>query len=335
MKNQFVKNSYQFFLRKIGKFIIILSLVCVLAFCLAIASPIDPVRAYIGADMLLVSPDQQRIIQERWGLDKPPLIRFGKWFGEIIKGNFGVSMIYNEPVVNVIAKRFYTSLFLMLIAWGLSGIFGFILGIISGFYKNKWFVKIIDIYAYTLASTPVFWLGIVMLVFFSVILQWTPIGGATPPGILPEEATLLQKIHHIILPAATLSVISIANITMHTKVKVIELMQSDFVLYAHSMGESNYNIIRHHILRNALLPAISLQFASIGEIFGGSVLVEQVFSYPGLGKATVEAGIRGDVPLLLGIAIFTTIFVFWGNVVADYFYKVVDPRINQRETVYE
>jgi peptide/nickel transport system permease protein len=330
-----IKNTLSFLSRKSLRLIIILILVCTASFALVQFSPIDPVRAYIGADAAKISGAQKEIIAKRWGLDRPGHERFFKWAGEIASGNFGTSMIFNGPVLDVIVKRFFTSLWLMLIAWSLSGLLGYALGIISGVYDKSILARAIDLYSYTLASAPVFWIGIIMLVFFSVILQWAPVGGAVSAGTVPGEAGIWDRIYHLILPSVTLSIVSTASITLHTKKKVIELMQSDFVLYARARGETTFGIINHHIIRNSLLPAVSLQFASINEIFGGSVLVEQVFGYPGLGKAAVDAGIRGDIPLLLGITIFSTIFVYSGNVIADYCYKIIDPKIGQKENTNE
>jgi peptide/nickel transport system permease protein len=138
----------------------------------------------------------------------------------------------------------------------------------------------------------------------------------------------------LILPALTLSVIGIANITLHTREKMIDIMGEDYILFAKARGKSRLAIIRHHGLRNIMLPAITLQFASISEIFGGSVLVEQVFSYPGLGKAAVAAGLGGDAPLLLGIAVISAALVFSGNFIANLLYGIIDPRI-RRGSVYE
>jgi len=322
-------------IKKIFKLFVILVLVSIFSFVLAGYSPINPVDAYVGADMMLISTEQKELIAKKWGLDKSPVERFFTWGSQLVKGDFGVSMLYNEPVTDVIGKRFMVSLWLMIIAWMLSGVLGFISGIISGMYSGSFIDRVISVYAFTIASTPTFWLGIILLMFFSVYLGITPISGAIPAGVTDDNATLLQRIHHIILPALSLSVISIANVTLHTREKVIELMKSDFVIFARAQGETDYGIARHHILRNALIPAITLQFASIGEIFGGAVFAEQVFSYPGLGKASVEAGLKGDVPLLLGIVIFSTIFIFSGNAIADLIYGKIDPRIKTGSVLYD
>src|SRR5699024_7194902 len=160
-------------------------------------------------------------------------------------------------------------------------------------------------YCYILSSTPTFWLGLLFLIVFAVWLRWFPIGMAAPPGILLEDVTLFDKLKHIILPAFTLSFLGVANIALHTRQKLIDVLSSDYILYARARGESESTLYFRHGIRNIALPALTLQFAAFSELFGGAVLAEQVFSYPGIGQATVDAGLRGDVPLLLGIVIFS------------------------------
>jgi len=316
-----------FYFGKAGRLALILCLVSILAFTLVSLSPIDPVSAYIGIDRMQISNEQEQLIIERWGLDRPAPERFFIWAGNALKGDLGQSIIFNEPVTTVIGKRFVTSLWLMGSAWLISGVLGFVLGVLAGMNRDSLLDRGIRLYAYTLASTPSFWMGLVFLSVFSVYFGITPICGATPIGISPADATLWQRIHHLILPAATLSIIGIAQIALHTREKMIDAMNSEYALFAFAQGETRTGVAWRHALRNVALPAITLQFASLGELFGGSVLAEQVFSYPGLGKATVEAGIRGDVPLLLGITLFSAIFVFSGNLIADILYGVLDPRI--------
>lgn len=322
-----MKRVGRFLLAKSLRFILLVTAVALLAFTLVSFSPIDPVRAYVGTDMLTISMEQRELIAQRWGLDLPAPTRFLHWFGQIARGNLGLSMIFEEPVSQVIAKRFVTSLWLMLAAWSLSGVLGFFLGSIAGIYKNSFLDRIIRWYAYTLAATPTFWVGLLLLMFFSVSLDLFPFCCAKPPGISPEEITFLDRLHHLILPAATLSLIGVANITLHTREKMIDSLASDYALYARAMGDNTLGIGIFHGLRNAALPAVTLQFASLGELFGGSVLAEQVFSYPGLGQATVQAGIRGDVPLLMGIVLFSCFFVYCGNTFADLIYTFIDPRM--------
>ena len=300
--------------------------ICFIAFLLIKNSPIDPIQAYIGADMLKVGPEQRERIAEYWGLNQPIMAQFWNWGSALLTGDMGVSMIFRRPVSEVISERFFPSLALMLTAWALSGIIGFAMGVMAAMKKNTSVDRIITWYCYTLASTPTFWMGLLILIVFAVYLGWFPIGLGVPAGVLAEDVSITDRIKHLILPALTLSIVGVANVALHTRQKLIEVLASDYVLFARARGEHGFVLFWRHGLRNIAMPAITLQFASFSELFGGAVLAEQVFSYPGLGQATVEAGLRGDVPLLLGIVIFSTLFVFVGNLLADVIYQFVDPR---------
>ncbi|MBD0267324.1 ABC transporter permease [Pseudanabaena sp. FACHB-2040] len=316
-----------FLSRKLVRLALLLLAVAVMTFVLLSLSPIDPVQAYIGADMLQISPEQRELIAQRWGLDQPMLGRFGDWLGQLVQGNWGTSMVFNQPVAQVINQRFQVSLQLLAIAWLISGLLGLGLGVLAGAFEGTWIDRGIRLYAYTLASSPTFWVALLLLIFFSVSLRVTPICCAAPPGVLSQNVTFWQHLHHLLLPAITLSIIGVANIALHTRQKLIEVLSSDYVLFARAQGETLGGILKHHGLRNILLPALTLQFASLSELFGGSVLVEQVFAYPGLGEATVQAALRSDVPLLVGIVFFSALFVYSGNTLADLAYQVIDPRI--------
>jgi peptide/nickel transport system permease protein len=323
-----------FLVRKLFRLILLLIAVAIFSFVLISLSPIDPIDAYVGADMLQISPEQREIIAQRWGLDQPMMTRFLLWLRQLSSGNLGISMVFNQPVSAVIGSRFQTSLQMLAIAWLLSGALGLMMGVLAGAREGSWLDRIIRFYAYTLASSPTFWVALLLLIVFSVSLKVTPICCAAPPGVLTQDITFWQRVHHLILPAATLSIIGVANIALHTRQKLIEVLNSDYVLFARAQGESLVGIIRHHGLRNIILPALTLQFASLSELFGGSVLAEQVFSYPGLGKATVEAALRSDVPLLVGIVFFSALFVYTGNTIADLTYQIVDPRIRIGKATY-
>lgn len=326
------KGIGEFLTKKVLKLITLLVALCIITFVLMELSPIDPVTAYVGASTK-VSAEQRQLIAEHWGLNQPPIIRFWSWFKSIISGDWGTSMIYRRPVLEVIGQKFMSSIWLMGISWILSGIIGFILGIISGIKEGKLIDKIIRGYCYIIMSTPTFWLGILFIILFSVKLGWFPVALSVPIGVLSENVGFAERMQHIILPALTLSIISISSICMNTRQKVIEIMESDYILFAKARGESQISIIFNHVLKNISLPAITLQFLSFSELFGGTIFVEQVFSYPGLGQATVSAGLKGDLPLLMGIAIISLVFVYSGNIIADLLYRVIDPRIKEGQNL--
>lgn len=322
----------RFILLKLVRMVLLLVCVSIVAFALVTISPIDPLQANVGQAALgSMSPEQVEKLRVYWGTDQPPVARYLAWAGDFIRGDMGVSLLFRQEVSTVIAERLANSLGLMATAWVISGVIGYGLGLAAGAAEGRPLDKGIRAYALLTASTPAFWLALVLLMVFAVWLGILPIGLSVPIGVEASAVTLMDRIRHALLPALTLSITGIAGVALHTREKMIDVMHSDYVLFARARGESTGQIVRRHGIRNTLLPAITLQFAAISEMFGGSVLVEQVFSYPGLGQAAVTAGLGGDVPLLLGIAVISAAIVFGGNFLANALYAVIDPRMRRRE----
>ena len=303
--------------------------VVILAFSLLMVSPIDPIQSYVGAGVA-ISPEQRENIAEHLGLIDPPVERFFTWANNVLHGDMGVSMIYRQDVLDVIGDKFSKSIMLMLTAWIISGILGVTVGLLMGANQNRFIDRILKGFCYTLTAVPSFYLGIILLMVFAVYLAWFPIGLASPIGVLETDVTFVERIRHMVLPAICLSMVSMPSIALHTRSKLIDALESDYAQFARARGEKEYRIVLRQCFRNIILPATMLQFASFSELFGGSVLVEQVFSYPGLGNAAVAAGTGGDVPLLLGITLFSALFVFVGNVIGDVIIHTIDPRIRVR-----
>ena len=321
-------------IRFIGKnfirMILLLFAVSVVTFTLVSVSPIDPLQANVGQAALgALSQEQKEKLESYWGVDEPPVQRYLNWAKDFIKGDMGDSLLYRQPVTAVIGVKLANSMMLMVIAWMISGLLGFLLGILAGVFRGTWIDRLIKGYSLLIASTPVFWLALLLLLVFAVWLKVLPVGLSVPIGVEAAGVTFLDRIQHAILPALTLSITGVSNITLHTREKMIDVMESDYMLFALARGESRKRMVCRHGLRNIILPALTLQFASISEIIGGSVLVEQVFSYPGLGQAAVAAGTGSDVPLLMGITLVTAAIVFSGNFIANILYGVVDPRMRK------
>lgn len=314
---------------KIGTLIILLIAVSIISFTLVEISPIDPVRMNIGE--MSVSQDKLADLNEYWGVNKSLPLKVVNWIDNLAHGNLGTSLIYRIPVSEVISERFSASFILMFLSWVFSGILGFFLGVLAGFKKGTFIDKGVKIYSYIIYSAPVFWIALILLIVFAAQLRWFPTGLAVPIGKLAGNVTLGEWLHRLILPVLTLSITGIAQIALFTRSKLVEVSSSDYFLFAKARGEKGWSLIKRHGIRNILLPAITLQFLSFSELFGGTILVEQIFSYPGIGQAAVTAGLQSDVPLLLGIVLISTIFVFCGNSLADLIYKFVDPRIRESE----
>jgi peptide/nickel transport system permease protein len=299
----------------------------VVSFALVSASPIDPIQQYILANPG-VSEENIARMEAYWGLNEPPVSRYWSWIRAILRGDLGMSKTYRRPVAEIIGLRFGASLALMAAAWTCTGVLGFGIGCVMGMFHGRLADRVIKRICLVMCSIPTFWIGLVFLMVFSAWLGWFPFGMAVPPGVPAAEVTLLQRLRHLVLPALTLSFLSFANTALHTREKLIDVLESDYVLFARARGEKPGTILRRHGLRNILIPAVTMQFGSFNELFGGSVIAENIFSYPGLGAAATSSAMT-DIPLFLGITLFSTLFVFTGNMTANILYGIIDPSIRE------
>lgn len=315
------------------RLIVLLVLVAAGTFMLLSFSPVDPIRAYIGNDLLHVPPEQYARIAARWGLDQPLWERFGHWFIRVLQGDLGYSMLFNSPVASVIKERFATSFALLGGAWLLSGILGTAMGFVAGRYLNRWPDKAICRLSYLLSSLPTFWIGMLLLALFAVRWPVFPVCCAWEPGNSGDMATLAERLRHLVLPVCALSLLGLGQITLHTRESIASVMKSDFVRFARSQGDKGWSLLRHQVLRHAITPALCLQFASLGELLGGALLAEKVFAYPGLGQATIDAGLRGDLPLLMGIVLFSTVLVFIGNSLSTWLVHVLNRALERPDAL--
>lgn len=326
-----MKHRLQFAAKKILRMALLLLGVSVVTFLLMSASPLDPLQTNVGQVALgTMSQEQVEQLEAYWGVDTPPLERYAGWLTDLLHGDMGTSLLYRQPVTTVIWQRLSSSLLLLLTAWILSGVLGLLMGMEAGACRGRWLDKLIRGWCLLISSTPAFWLAILLLLVFSVWLGWLPVGLSVPVGMESSMVSVADRLQHAILPALTLSITGVANMALHTREKMIDVLESDYVLFAKARGESMKSVVWRHGLRGVALPAITLQAGSVSEIIGGSVLVEQVFSYPGLGQAAVTAGLGSDLPLLMSITLITSAIVFGGNLAADLLYGVVDPKIRRR-----
>ena len=314
---------------KLIRFIVLMVAVAIFSFVLLDLSPIDPVNAYLhGA---AVSEAQRAILEQYFGTNTPMTEKIFHWLMDLIRGDLGTSLIFRRPVIDVIIEKFTVSFVLMAISWIVSGVLGFALGVVAGKNKGTWIDKAVKVYCYAIQSAPSFWVGMLILMVFSVYLGWFPIGFGVPIGVRSTDATFMEWAVRLVLPTLTLSLVGLAPIAMYTRNELTQVLSSDYVLFAKSRGEKGWDLVKNHGIRNILLPAITLQFLSFSELFGGAVMIEQVFSYPGIGQTAVAAGLKNDVPLFLGIVVISAIFVFVGNLLADISYYFIDPRIKENE----
>lgn len=300
------------------------------SFMLMKASPVDPVQANVGQNALgSMSQEQIEKIEEYWGVGESPVKQYFSWLKDFVSGDMGTSLLYRRPVSQVLGEKLQNSLMLMVIAWAISGVLGFVLGALAGMKKGTFIDKGIKGYCLLISSTPTFWLALLVLMIFGVWLKIFPVGLSVPIGMTSSEISFADRLYHAFLPALTLSITGVSNIALHTREKMIEISESNYMMFARARGEKGWKLFKNHGFRNILLPAITIHFASISEIFGGSILIEQVFSYPGMGQAAVTAGLGSDMPLLMSITVISSLIVFGGNAVANILYGIVDPRIRR------
>lgn len=300
------------------------------SFMLMKASPVDPVQANVGQNALgSMSQEQIEKVEEYWGVGESPVKQYFSWLKDFVSGDMGTSLLYRRPVSQVLGEKLQNSLMLMVIAWVISGVLGFVLGALAGMKKGTFIDKGIKGYCLLISSTPTFWLALLVLMIFGVWLKIFPVGLSVPIGVTSSEISFADRLYHAFLPALTLSITGVSNIALHTREKMIEISESNYMMFARARGEKGWQLFKNHGFRNILLPAITIHFASISEIFGGSILIEQVFSYPGMGQAAVTAGLGSDMPLLMAITVISSLIVFGGNAVANILYGIVDPRIRR------
>ena len=313
-----------------ARLVLLLIATSMATFALVAASPIDPVKANLGqAAYAQMSEAQRAQLAAYWGATTPLSERYAHWVSSALRGDFGQSLRFGRPVAEVVGERFANSAALMASAWLLAGVLGLALGVLAGSRRGSRADRAICCVCYALSSMPSFWLGLVALMVFSVWLGWFPLGFSVPIGVDAAQVSWAQKLHHLVLPAIVLGIANAPSIALHTRQKTIDVLGSEYARFARSRGEKGAQVLLRHGLRNLVLPAVTIECASVGEVFGGSVLVEQVFSYPGLGQAAVTAGLGGDAPLLVAIALVSACVVFAGNACADVLYALIDPRIRE------
>ncbi len=269
-----------------------------------------------------------RELRKFYGLDLSVPAQLGNYLWRLVRFDLGFSAIYGKPVVTVIAERLPATLLLMVSALSFAFFFGLVLGVIAARGVNKWPDTIISTLGLIFYATPSFWFGLMAIVVFSIYLQWFP------PGGLEDITTVntglwrvLDIARHLVLPTLTLGFIYLAIYLRIMRASMLEVLNLDFVRTARAKGLDETRVVVRHVLRNALLPMVTLIGLQAGTMLGGSVVVESVFSLPGLGRLAYESVIQRDLNTLLGIVFVSALVVIAVNFVTDLLYARLDPRI--------
>lgn len=316
----------QYIIRRIIQFIPTLLGITFITFLIINAAPGNPVSSLV--DPTMSASDINRRM-EQLGLDKPLHTRYFIWLKETASGNLGYSIRYKRPVAELIRARLWPTFLLSFSSIFISFILAVPLGVISAIRQHSKWDYILTVLAMAGFSIPVFFFGIIIIKIFSFDLRWFPVGGMVTTGT--NHANLMEYCkdagRHLVLPLAALSCISTAKFMRFIRSSMLEAVRQDYVRTARAKGLSERVVIYKHVLRNALIPIITILGMSLPLVFSGAILTETVFVWPGMGLLNVEAVVNHDYPLLMGINFFLAVFVLLGNLAVDIIYALVDPRI--------
>jgi peptide/nickel transport system permease protein len=319
-----------YIIRRILEAIPLLFAVIIINFTLIHIAPGDPISYFLGENVV-ADPAYMALIRKTFGLDQPLYVQLFLYIWSMIRGDLGFSFIRLKPVLSVIVERVPATLLLMLTGLIFSSIFGILLGVASSRKPHSLGDYAITIGSLSGYSIPTFWLGQMLLLGFGLYLHWFPIGGITS---VTEEFVSLEYVRdvlwHLTLPAITLGVWYLALITRLTRSSMLEVLRLNFIVTARAKGLVERKVFYKHALKNALLPVITVIGLNFGMMFGGAVLTETVFGWPGLGRLMLDSTMSRDYPTLMGLFIFVSFAVIATNLVTDIVYCVLDPRIRYK-----
>lgn len=309
-------------MKQIGKrllelllFLLFLSFV---SFVFMKAAPGDPVRYILNIDDVTISDEQIEELREDLGFNKPIHIQYWNWLMRFFQLDLGHSYMTNQPVLHELASKFPATLTLTFTSLIVMTLIALPIGTLAALYKNKWIDHMSRIFALIGASVPSFWLGLLFIQFFSVRL-----------GLLPSmgKGTFL----HIILPSLTLGIALSAVYVRLLRSSLLESLGQDYIRSAKARGLSRKRIFLFHAFRSSLIPVITIFGVSLGSLLGGTVIIEVLFAYPGVGKLVVEAIVRRDYPIIQGYILFMGVFVVLINLIVDFSYRYLNPEIRIKE----
>jgi peptide/nickel transport system permease protein len=303
--------------------IIIIILVTLIVFFAMRLLPGDPLTIYISqSSEQQMSPQQVEQMRIQFGLDKPLMVQYFNWLWGVLQGNLGKSIFYHENVGKLLLERLPITLHLGLTAFVVSAVLGILAGLIAAIRRGNWMDTIVTFFSYIGITIPVFWLGLLLMYVFGLKLHWLPIAGYTSP--LDDFWLSTRK---VIMPVVCLAITGLAGTTRQMRSSVLEVIAQDYIRTARSKGLRERVIVIRHVLKNSLIPVITLTGMGIGMIFGGSVLVETVFAIPGLGRLLASSIFAQDYVVIQSGTLMISLVIILSNLIVDISYGWLDPRI--------
>lgn len=315
----------KYVLRRLAQIPAVLAFVVIVNFSLIHLAPGDAATALAGDN---ATADYVAQLRERYGLDQSVVNQLWKYVANLVRGELGYSFSYHRPVAQLLAERVPATLLLILAGELLAIVLGTVLGAASARLYPSPADKVFSAGALALASMPIFWSGLVLILVFAVSLKGTlPAAGMHSLPRLSGMPYVLDVLRHMVLPTIALFLYSAPTYFRLTRAAVLEAVKADFVRTARSIGLGESAVFLRHALRNALLPSVTLAGVSFGAAFSGALLTETVFSWPGIGRLMYDSILLRDYPVMMGVFVLASIFVVLGNLVADLAYAILDPRV--------
>jgi peptide/nickel transport system permease protein len=309
----------RFLLRRFAGAAVVLLLVSLMTFALIYLVPGDPASAFLDAS---ATPDQVARLRVALGLDKPLPLQMADWYGRVLRGDLGQSILLNRSVAAALIERLPVTLSLAACALAFAVIVGVAAGTIAAVNHNRWPDQLVMTTALFGLSVPEFWLGLVLILAFAVQLGWLPTGGFVP---LAESPT--GWLRTILLPALTLGLVQVGFIARMARAAMLDALNQDFVRTADAKGLSRFDVVVRHGLPNALIPIMTVIGIVAGALLSSTVIIEQVFSVPGVGRLIIGAIAARDFPVMQGGLLFLALIYLTVNLTVDILYAVVDPRV--------
>lgn len=296
--------------------------VTLITFALLHLAPGGPALALAGEN---ATPAQVAALTHELGLDQPWPVQYAHWVGGLLHGDLGFSYLRQEPVITLIGQRLPATMLLMGCALVVSILIAIPLGVWQAYRRNTAFDRGASVGVFIAWSMPTFWFGTILIAVFAVTLRWLPVGGLQTIDTTAFDPA--SRFLHLILPAATLAIVSMAGWSRYVRGSMVEQLREDYTRTAIAKGLPTRTVLFRHTLRNALIPFITLLGGTLPALFGGAVITEQIFAYPGMGQLFWKSAVDRDYSTLLGMTVLTAVLVILGNLLADVLYGVVDPRV--------
>ena len=309
-------------LKKIGQLAIVMLLISFFSFAIIDLAPGDISSMYLTPDM---TEAERQLITEKLGLDKSMPEQYWGWLTEALQGNFGVSLSYNTPVAPMLLRRLPSTILLMGVSLLVSLALAIPLGLIAGYKKNTWADNLISSFAYFGISIPSFYFGMLMIILFTATLHWLPSSGMHSVGV----DTPLDTLQHMIMPVLTMALGTMASKIRYVRANTIGQLSEEYVLASKAKGCTPAQILRKHVLKNTLLPIITILGMNMASLVCGSFIIESVFGWPGVGSFAMEAIGKRDYPVIMAYIMLSGFILVVGNFVADILYSFADPRIKR------